>query len=342
MLNSKLLKIKNNIRLSQLSLIGGGLALLMLSPSAAANDCTYRKSSAINSNVQNLQSFKQGGYEPAIVTFDINIYCHSASSYPTVVFELTSDTPSIPNSPDIYPTNLRGIGIKFRSNLISASSCRNGTPIQGITPSRFDFYCNYRNSTNIHRNDSIHLVKLNDNYDVGTIDIPTILKVRYRGESSYSAQYKTLDNVFQATGSVTIVRNSCTLDSNRLDFNLGKNQQNDFKGIGSIGNSITKKISLTCDPDTHYSLKVNGVQEGNHPGVIKLTSEAGVATGVGVQLLADGQPVEFGKAKQMGTSAPSGNDIKATIDITAQYYQTAPSVTAGPANASATFTMTYQ
>ncbi|ATX62946.1 hypothetical protein LC20_08465 [Yersinia hibernica] len=52
-------------------------------------------------------------------------------------------------------------------------------------------------------------------------------------------------------------------------------------------------------------------------------------------------PVVFGQPKQMGVVAYNINTLE-TIDITARYYQTENSITPGKANASATFTMTYQ
>ena len=88
---------------------------------------------------------------------------------------------------------------------------------------------------------------------------------------------------------------------------------------------------------------MNGDDAGK-PGVIKLAQEPGVATGIGVQLLAgkNKEPVVLGNAKEMGTSASGSKDSEQTIDIIARYYQTDTQITPGSANASATFTMTYQ
>ena len=342
MFYSKLLKIKNNIHLSQLSLIGGGLVLLMLSPSAAALDCTY--TSSVNSHASSYSiTLEKNEYEIAV--FDTNINCRSYSLTSIIDFEFTSDTLSIPNSPDIYPTNLRGVGIKFILNHVGNTNCKQGISGQVTSPNMLDFHCDFNSHSNssftIRRRDTALLVKLDDNYEVGTIDIPSILKMSYINRSYHSPQHKTLGYIFQSPNLFTIKRNSCTLDSTTLNLNLGKNQQSDFKRIGTTGTPITKQIALTCRPDTHYFLQVDGNGEPSHQGVIRLTPEPGAATGVGVQLLAKGQPVQLNSAIQMGTSAASGNNIKETIDITAQYYQTENTVTPGPANASATFAMTY-
>ncbi|WP_261371915.1 fimbrial protein [Yersinia mollaretii] len=187
----------------------------------------------------------------------------------------------------------------------------------------------------------INLVKLDSSHDTGVI-YDLLLELSYRFESSTNwvdlPKFGLIDLV------IGIKTNSCTLVTTNINFNLGKQQQKDFMRIGPIGREQTQQIAVTCDPNTKYSLKVDGDAEPGHPGVIKLTPESGAATGVGVQLLtgANKDPVEFGKAKEMGHTAASGTDIKENIEITARYYQTAPTITPGSANASATYTMTYQ
>ncbi|CNL02742.1 fimbrial protein [Yersinia proxima] len=135
----------------------------------------------------------------------------------------------------------------------------------------------------------------------------------------------------------------CSLNINNINFDLGEQQLRNSTNTGPVGNGRTQKIALTCDPTTKYSLQVDGDAEPGHQGVLKL-SPGSSATGVGVQLLVgkNQDPVEFGKNKQMGIAASSGTNIQEEIDITARYYQTENKATPGTANATATFTMTYQ
>ncbi|MDA5533456.1 fimbrial protein [Yersinia mollaretii] len=156
--------------------------------------------------------------------------------------------------------------------------------------------------------------------------------------------FQVSENLFSGIADINVSTYGCTLDTDNINFDLGKHQQSDFTRVSTKGNEIKKQINLTCAPNTKYSLQVDGDAEPNHPGVIKLTQEPGAATGVGVQLLTgpNKEPVVLGVAKEMGTTAASGTDIKQNIDITARYYQTAPTITPGSANASATYTMTYQ
>ncbi|WP_261372455.1 fimbrial protein [Yersinia aldovae] len=157
-----------------------------------------------------------------------------------------------------------------------------------------------------------------------------------------SANKISIGNSYYAPG-IEITANSCTLDTPNLNFSLGEHQQQAFSAVGSTGREITQQIMLSCHPKTQYSLTVNGDAAGA-PGVIKLTQQSGMARGIGVQLLAgkNKDPVVLATATAMGTSAGAGTNLQETIDITARYYQTENTVTPGTANATATFTMTYQ
>ncbi|HDL6508630.1 TPA: type 1 fimbrial protein [Yersinia enterocolitica] len=142
---------------------------------------------------------------------------------------------------------------------------------------------------------------------------------------------------------VTFTLASCSLNTSNINFDLGKQKLTDFTRIGSTnGWSDTKRIELSCPPDIKYFLQVDGIAEPNHPGVLKLTQEPGAASGVGVQLLANNKEIKIRETKEMGISASSGTNLQEEIDITARYYQTENKVTPGSANASATFTLTYQ
>ncbi|MBX9494678.1 spore coat protein U domain-containing protein [Yersinia enterocolitica] len=177
--------------------------------------------------------------------------------------------------------------------------------------------------------------------EFGSINIPQG-NIKYYLEEDGPATAKDLPGILGAASGI-VNKNGCTLDTPNLNFNLGEHQQNTFKGIGNTGQEITQPIILSCNPKTKYSLKVNDTSTGV-PGVIKLTQEPGVATGIGVQLLAGKNrvPVVLGSAQEMGTSMAGSEDSEQTIDITARYYQTDTTITPGKANASATFTVTYE
>lgn len=114
-----------------------------------------------------------------------------------------------------------------------------------------------------------------------------------------------------------------------------------FTGVGSTANKVPFNVQLTSCP-TGQKVFVTLATPNPQPaatGVIA-PSGAGYAAGVGVQILqADGAtPVTFGTAINTGTAAASSY----TINLFAQYYQTAASVTAGPVQGIATYTLNYQ
>ncbi|HDL7824297.1 TPA: spore coat protein U domain-containing protein [Yersinia enterocolitica] len=176
--------------------------------------------------------------------------------------------------------------------------------------------------------------------EFGAINIPQGY-IKYYLEADGPATAKNLPGILDAATGI-VSKNGCTLTTPTINFNLGEHQQNSFNRIGATGREVTQPIILACNPTTKYSLSING-DDGGAPGVIKLTQEPGAASGIGVQLLTakDNQPVNLTIPKEMGISAYS-NNVTETIDITARYYQTETKVTPGSANASATFTMTYQ
>ncbi|HDQ4770274.1 TPA: type 1 fimbrial protein [Yersinia enterocolitica] len=171
------------------------------------------------------------------------------------------------------------------------------------------------------------------------VNIPLLIRaIHNTNKGIYPIGY--LDRLIK----VTFTPASCSLNTSNINFDLGEQKQEYFTGVGATTRGNTQHITLTCDTNIKYSLQVDGIAEPNRPGVLKLTRELGAASGVGVQLLTgkNNEPVVFGQPKQMGISASSGTNLQEEIDITAQYYQIADKVTPGSANASATFTLTYQ
>ena len=249
-----------------------------------------------------------------------------------LIFELDPAAASNTTYPDAFNTNLAGVGLKFA--ITGNPACA----IEDITK----IACNIK-----LKNQQVHFVilrlffKTDLQQEFGTINIPQG-NIKYYLEQDGPATAKDLPGILGAATGV-INKNGCTLKTPNLDFDLGKHQQNSFKGIGSTGREITQPIILSCNPKTKYFLSVNGDDAGAL-GVIKLSQALGMASGIGVQLLTakDNQPIILTATKEMGTSAIGSKDSEQTIGITARYYQTDTTITPGIANASATFTMTYE
>ncbi|CNH67655.1 fimbrial protein [Yersinia mollaretii] len=334
MFHFKSIKAKGFTRLSQLILICGGLVLLAPATAIAAVDCQV--SSKNNSfSYLSIDISKPVNEQNIAQTTTTHFGCSIDSFY----IKLSPNKPQILGLAGVYATNLRGVGISYQIN--TNSQCNNRDH-QYLTPDVI-LHCIQENYYAEFKVD-ISIVKLTENYEAGLITDYPKFNIMYNNQRYGFASAKPINDIFAPLNSIPVEQHGCTIYTPNLNFNLGRQQQKDFTGIGPIGSEQTKQIALKCHPNTKYSLQVNGDAEPGHPGVIKLTPGAGAATGVGVQLLTglNKEPVVLGVAKEMGTTAASGTDIKENIDITARYYQTSPTITPGSANASATYTMTYQ
>lgn len=135
---------------------------------------------------------------------------------------------------------------------------------------------------------------------------------------------------------------SCSLDSTSINVPLGNISNTKFTGIATTAGDKSFNVGLTCDKDAKINVSLDGTQNADtsQTSVLALTSagQAGIATGVGVQLLYGGAPLEIKKSILLKTSA-GGQE---TLPFTARYYQTKVVVGAGQANSSATLNITYQ
>lgn len=144
-----------------------------------------------------------------------------------------------------------------------------------------------------------------------------------------------------------ILSPSCIVDagSKNISVQFGNVALNSFSGAGSTSPSRAFDIKLQCnaglDAQNTVYLKMEATPDAsNQPGVLRISqSGAGVAGGVGIQVLdAGNNGVKFGEEVKVGAS----KDGVYTLPYTARYYQTGPKVTAGRADGTATFTLSYK
>lgn len=122
---------------------------------------------------------------------------------------------------------------------------------------------------------------------------------------------------------------------------MGDVRRNTFTGVGHTGDPVQFFIPLNCNAGTRVNFKADAATDSSGaPGVMAINSSGtGNATSVvGIKLTHLGAPLTFGATIPAGAST---NDGMYNIPLIARYYQTNPNVTAGQANATATFTMTY-
>ncbi|EAP0878303.1 fimbrial protein [Salmonella enterica subsp. enterica] len=144
-------------------------------------------------------------------------------------------------------------------------------------------------------------------------------------------------------GTNTITSESCSVTSNPVDVRLDKHDKSEFSGPGTGTAWQTFNIVLNCDKGARINVRIDATADSDAgvPGVIKLDSDPANASGVGVQVWYryEDSPVQFGQERYYYTS-PSGGDEY--VQLQARYYQTTQSITAGKANATATFTLSYK
>lgn len=154
----------------------------------------------------------------------------------------------------------------------------------------------------------------------------------------------TLITTLNIGGGGAITPTGCTVTNPDIPVPLGDHKKSEFGGAGSATAWQAFNIDLNCNKDARINVQIDAAQDpSNVAGVMKLDSAPGdmAATGVGVQLYfaTDNSAIQFGQSKYYNTSPNGGSE---TVQLKARYYQTASAVTAGLANATATFTLTYK
>lgn len=142
---------------------------------------------------------------------------------------------------------------------------------------------------------------------------------------------------------VTITVPACYLSSTSINVPLGDVKRTTFTGVGSTSPAQSFTVPLVCSRATKVSMTLSPGASGAYnasTGIINLdTPTSGKkATGVGIQLLYSSAAKALNTAFSVGSVTAAGN---LNVPLSARYYQTATSVTAGQANGTATFTMTY-
>ncbi|MCC2000686.1 fimbrial protein [Enterobacter bugandensis] len=137
----------------------------------------------------------------------------------------------------------------------------------------------------------------------------------------------------------------CDMSTSSLNFPIGTIPGSSFGtsvGTTPANAQATNTLALSCNTGANVSISLIGVQnpDVSNTSVLALSGQggAGVAKGVGVQMLYGGTILNLNSPVQVTTSS-SGSE---SIPLTARYYQTKTNVSAGTANAIATLNIIYQ
>lgn len=140
-----------------------------------------------------------------------------------------------------------------------------------------------------------------------------------------------------------IHNNTCVVDTTELNVNMGNVATKQFYRAGNVPLPVHFTIGLKdCGPEViGVAVKFVGQPAIAGSPLVKLDASVGAATGLGISLM-DRNKTQIAVNDNSGVyPLISGNDT-ATLDFYAQYSAYTIPVTAGPASASVTFTMTYQ
>ena len=135
---------------------------------------------------------------------------------------------------------------------------------------------------------------------------------------------------------------TCSVSPKSLTVVLGDFPVSQFFSTGLLTDEKDFNVSLNCNTTVQPELKI-GSANGYVPGfggVIKLTPESGVATGVGVFMVTDGKVPAFDE--YFTTSSPANANETLNIPFKVRYEQINDIVTPGPANTVATITVAYK
>lgn len=138
---------------------------------------------------------------------------------------------------------------------------------------------------------------------------------------------------------VDIQVNGCNTTTPSIQVPMGTVNSHSFSGPGSYGRSVPFTIGLHCEVNTKVSLTLG--TSGTSDSVLPLNGDTGeqVASGLGIQILYDGNPLQLGTLTNLLNSTTVGVN---EIPMASRYYQTGVKITPGAANSVASFTLTYR
>ncbi|WP_122096778.1 fimbrial protein [Rahnella sp. Larv3_ips] len=170
----------------------------------------------------------------------------------------------------------------------------------------------------------------------GVIKKGEIGYVSFDGTPSVKSATLTLGSDVAATST------GCSLKTQSINIKLDDISDAELVSVGTTAKLKNFDIGLDCEANARVNVKLTGTQnpDTTAAGVLKLTNagSAGVAKGVGIQMLYDNKPMTVNQNVLLKTSA-GGLE---TFTFGAQYYQTKAAVSGGSANATATLDITYQ
>ncbi|NIY47842.1 fimbrial protein [Cedecea colo] len=183
-----------------------------------------------------------------------------------------------------------------------------------------------------------------------TLNFSTLGCVIALAFSSVSAAHAA-DGTVNFTGTITDAGCNAFVNGSgakTADVNLGKVLKSAFKGVGSTVDGAASTTGFTIELNdcpttvTSATFKFDGENVNGDDKILALTAAEGAATGVGIQLYDKNRSIlQLAKASAAYPIVNKGTGTSNVLPFYAKYIQTLGTVTTGPANAVATFTVNY-
>ncbi len=151
------------------------------------------------------------------------------------------------------------------------------------------------------------------------------------------------------SANITRVTSACVPVMSDTTVTLPAVSRTSFNGVGSAARRTAFNLGFQCDPDAHALVAfTDGAKPGTTGPVVTL-SGGSTATGIGVQLISDGVPVEMtpnelfsvGGTHLTLDSEPGVSQV-VNLPLAVEYVQSAATITSGTVNAAVLVNIAYQ
>lgn len=185
---------------------------------------------------------------------------------------------------------------------------------------------------------TLELVKTSDEVASGTL---VQSQTRF-GIGVFSHEGIGNPNNISYAGNITLNEVTCSVSPKDLTIVLGDFPVSDFTGPGTVARSSLFDVNVNCNDTVQPEVMITSANgyDSTYPGVINLTQESGVASGVGIRMLFDGELASFDTYRDTAAVAQANQTLSIPFEVA--YQQISPQVTPGTANSIATITLGYK
>lgn len=231
---------------------------------------------------------------------------------------------------NVYQTNDPGIGIQVATSIDKVTLFYAGWP-RRTEQAHAGF--GYQQDTYFH----VKLIATGKPISTGDLDLSSYSVDRTFGSArQYLLEYNPAKIFVQSMG--------CDLDTKDITVPLTAERGTVTNSLSTPGDTTTPArfdINLTCQKTTNISIKFTGTTVSGKSNTLQLDNltSSSSAQGVGVQILYNGQPIDFDKQYDLLSNVTS---TAVTLPYQARLIRLSDAIRAGDVNATATFDMIYR